>query len=168
MFRLFFLFLGICPFIWSCSNIDCPLDSVVNMQIGFYHHTNKSKFALSDTLSVFGISGGSSYILYNKAFQVYSIQFSLNPASNTDTLVLRFSNAAQAVRFDTLIVQHSPQAHFESLDCPASIFHRIEKLTHRSSSSNTPLLRIDSLQIAHPKVQYEDVENIKCYLTPAS
>ena len=132
----------------GCANIDCPLDNQTEMRLHFYDATSKSEMNLSDSLSVWGVRGDSTVLLYN-------------------TLLLRFIGTDD-VATDTLFVEHSRQPHFESLDCPASMFHVIQKASARANTLPHSSLSVDSVSIANPKVQYQDVDNLKVYLRSAA
>lgn len=151
----------------GCANIDCPLDNQTEMRLHFYDATSKAEMNLSDSLSVWGVRGDSTVLLYNRAYGVSNLKFPLNAAADRDTLLLRFIGTDD-VATDTLFVEHSRQPHFESLDCPASMFHVIQKASARANTLPHSSLSVDSVSIANPKVQYQDVDNLKVYLRSAA
>ena len=65
---------------------------------------------------------------------------------------------------DTLFVDHTLQPHFESLDCPSSVFHTITGVRATSHSLGNMPLTIDSVALVRLIVNYDDVENIRIYL----
>ena len=74
----------------GCANIDCPLDNQTEMRLHFYDATSKAEVNLSDSLSVWGVRGDSTVLLYNRAYGVSNLKFPLNAAADRDTLLLRF------------------------------------------------------------------------------
>lgn len=146
----------------ACVSIDCPLDNQVVMTLTFFDSATGASVNISDSLSVFGLKDGKEEILFNRGISLKSITLPLNQASDFDTLLLVFHNETERVE-DTLFLQHSRQAHFEAIDCPATTFHRLlsSKLKVHSTASILPI--IDSVIISNPNVNYEDVENIKVF-----
>ena len=76
--------------------------------------------------------------------------------------------SADGTFVDTLYVDHRRQPHFESLDCPASMFHTLQQISVRAAALPRASLGIDSVSIVNPKVQYQDVDNLKVYLRAVS
>lgn len=146
----------------ACSNIDCPLDNVVSMQCNLYAAETKSPMTLYDELSV--TPAGRDTVLLNKATEISSFLLPLKESGTRDTLLLHFSNLSGQDAVDTLFVDHIPQAHFESLDCPSSVFHTITGVRATSHSLGNMPLTIDSVALVRSIVNYDDVENIRIYL----
>lgn len=149
----------------ACSNIDCPLDNQVVMTLAFFNSSSGVPLSISDSLSVYGLQNGKEEILFNRGISLKSITLPLNQASDKDTLLLVFHSDTESIK-DTLFLRHSRQAHFEAIDCPASIFHHIlsSRISARIVESKLPI--IDSVIISNPNVNYEDVENIKVFFRP--
>ena len=139
----------------SCTNIDCPLDNQVEMVLNFYHYETKKVLSLSDTLSIYGVKGDTT------------IRVPLNVASERDTLLLRFSSSTETAT-DTLIVSHQPKSHFESLDCPASVFHTLTKVNWHAHQNTSKLLTVQEVLVTNPNVAYENVEHLKVLLRPVA
>lgn len=166
MFRGFFCMVGI-AFLWSgCTNIDCPLDNQSELRMHFYDAATKGEVQLSDSLTIYGLKGTEERPLYNRAISVNTLKIRLDASSDRDTLLFRFIGTDDTAT-DTLIIDHRRRPHFESLDCPASVFHTLSGISNRSSSGARSTLRLDSVSIANPNVQYEDVDNLKVYLRAA-
>lgn len=150
----------------SCTNIDCPLDNVVVMQCNLYAYETKEALTLSDTLNV--APAGRDTVLLNSAIGVSSFLIPLREGGERDTLLLHFSNERGQRATDTLFVDHTPKLHFESVDCPASVFHMI----HAVRSTSHPLaqlpLTVDSVSLVRPIVNYDDIENVRIYLRSTS
>lgn len=150
----------------GCSNIDCPLDNVVVMQCNLYDAASLSALTLSDSLTV--RPAGRDTVLLNRATGISSFQLPLRETLGSDTLLLRFCSAEGLTSTDTLFIQHDLQPHFESLDCPASVFHHITAVRAASQTGSELPLAIDSLSLVRPVVNYDDVENIRIFLRTAA
>lgn len=171
--KAFYLFLC-CTLmgIWgSCSNIDCPLDNVVSMQCNLFSYETKSALTLTDELTV--TPAGRDTTLLNKASNIQSFLLPLKETAEgqqvaTDTLLLHFSNVAEQSATDTLFVSHMLHPHFESLDCPASVFHTITAVRTTSHPLSEMPLTVDSVSLVRSIVNYDDVENIRIFLRSTS
>lgn len=158
---------GLGAIITACSNIDCPLDNVVMMQSGLYASETQQSLTLnSATLTV--TPANSDSVLLNSASGISSFLLPLKESGESDTLLLHFSNTGGQEAIDTLFVLHTPQPHFESLDCPASVFHTISGV----SATTHPLadfpLTVDSVSLVRSIVNYDDIENIRIFLRSTS
>lgn len=151
---------------FACSNIDCPLDNVVVMQCNLYDAASQTSLTLTDTLSIQPL--GKDTILLNRAIGVNSFLLPLKETAQNDTLLLRFSNELGEHITDTLYVEHDLQPHFESIDCPASVFHNITTVRSGSQIGATLPITIDSLSLVRSLVNYDDVENIRIFLRTAT
>lgn len=150
----------------GCTNIDCPLDNVVVMQCNLYTYETKEALTLSDTLSV--VPAGRDTVLLNRAIGVSSFLLPLREGGEKDTLLLHFSNERGQRATDTLFVDHTPQLHFESVDCPASVFHTIHAVRGTSHPLSQLPLTVDSVSLVRPIVNYDDIENVRIYLRSTS
>lgn len=145
----------------ACSNIDCPLDNVVSLQCNLYDASTQSALTLSDVLSV--TLAGRDTLLLNQATGIKSFLLPLKEAGTQDTLLLHFANAQGAVQVDTLFVNHTPQPHFESLDCPSSVFHTLNAVRVSAQGSANSAI-VDSVSLVRPIVNYDDIENIRLFI----
>lgn len=145
----------------ACSNIDCPLDNVVSLQCNLYDASTQSTLTLSDVLSV--TPAGRDTLLLNQATGIKSFLLPLKEAGTQDTLLLHFANAQGAVQVDTLFVNHTPQPHFESLDCPSSVFHTLNAVRVSAQVSTNSAI-VDSVSLVRPIVNYDDIENIRLFI----
>lgn len=145
----------------ACSNIDCPLDNVVSLQCNLYDASTQSALTLSDVLSV--TPAGRDTLLLNQATGIKSFLLPLKEAGTQDTLLLHFANAQSAVQVDTLFVNHTPQPHFESLDCPSSVFHTLNAVRVSAQGSANSAI-VDSVSLVRPIVNYDDIENIRLFI----
>lgn len=153
-------------FIAGCSNINCPLDNVVMMQCNFYESETGKSLTLTDELSV--MPANSDTVLINRITQVSSILLPLRESGDSDTLLLQLSNAAGQTATDTLFVSHTRQPHFESIDCPASVFHTITAARATSHPLSELPLTVDSISVVRSLVNYDDIENIRIFLRSTS
>ncbi len=150
----------------ACSNIDCPLDNVVMMQCNLYSAETHSALTLTDTLNV--RPAGRDTVLLNRATGISSFLVPLKESGTRDTLLLVLSNTTGQTATDTLFVDHTPQPHFENLDCPASVFHTIQAVSSTSHALSQLPLTIDSVSLVRPTVNYDDIENIRIFLRSTS
>lgn len=146
----------------ACSNIDCPLDNVVRMQCNLYSSETKSSFTLNDELTV--TAAGRDTVLLNKATDLNSFLLPLKEGEERDTLLLQLSNSNGQSATDTLFINHVPQPHFESLDCPSSVFHTIIAVSATSHPLAEMPLTVDSVSLVRSTVNYDDVENVRIFL----
>lgn len=147
----------------SCSNIDCPLSNTVASKYVFYNTANGAAATFADTLTVRAI--GSDTVLYNRGLNISEVDIPMSYRAAADTLLLDISDT-EAKRTDTLIVAHTNEAHFESIDCSASMFHQITSATLRpGTGGGSGLTRIDSVAVNKRNVNYNVVENIKVFIT---
>lgn len=145
----------------ACSNIDCPLDKVVSLQCNLYDASTQSALTLSDVLSV--TPAGRDTLLLNQATGIKSFLLPLKEVGTQDTLLLHFANAQGSVQVDTLFVNHTPQPHFESLDCPSSVFHTLNAVRVSAQGSTNSAI-VDSVSLVRPIVNYDDIENIRLFI----
>ena len=146
----------------ACTEIDCPLDNVVEMGIGLYDAETRQALTLADTLTV--RPAGKDTVLLNRAQDISVCYLPLRQGFERDTLLLRFSNTAGQAATDTLFVGHTNSPHFESIDCPASVFHHLTSVAHTLHPLSQMPLTIDSVAIANPTVNYDNIQHLKIYL----
>lgn len=147
----------------ACSSIDCPLDNQVAMIVKFYDANSQKPTICPKTLSVYGLKNETEELLFNQGQGLKEVQIPLNAASDSDTLLFKFSDGATTTT-ERIVVQHTRQQHFEALDCPSVTFHTLQSITHKADNPNSVPLVINHVSIANPNVQYEDIENLKMYL----
>ena len=152
--------------IGSCSNIDCPLDNVVMMQCNLYSAENRQALSLPVSLTV--KPAGRDTILLNQATDIKSFLLPLKDTGGRDTLLLNLTNTAGQEATDTLFVTHTAKPHFESLDCPASVFHTITAVSATHHALSILPLTVDSIALIRSTVNYDDIENIRLFLRSTS
>lgn len=155
-------FIGTALLCTSCANIDCPLDSIVVMTSTLYASETDAPMRLSGTLSV--APAGRDTLLLNQAQEIDKFVLPLRYTAGTDTLLLRFSNAEGLAAEDTLFVTHDSFAHFENIDCPTNVFHRIGSVRHTSHALSLFPATVERVDIIRPLVDYDDVENLRIFL----
>lgn len=147
----------------ACTNVDCPLDNLVELTCGLYASETGSALTLADTLTV-NAGGVKDTTLLNRAQGVSTFYLPMRQGAERDTLLLRFSNAAGQQATDTLFVGHTNEPHFESIDCPTAVFHTLTHVNWTSHSLSQMPLTVDSVAIVRQTVDYENIENLKIYL----
>jgi len=147
----------------SCTNVDCPLDNIVELTCGLYSNETGASLTLTDTLTV-DAGGTKDTTLLNRAYGISSFSLPLRHGVACDTLLMRFSNASGKSATDTLFLRHTNEAHFESVDCPTAVFHTLLGVSWTSHALSQMPLTIDSVSIVRPTVDYENIENLKIYL----
>ncbi len=152
----------------ACSNIECPLDNLVEMSCGLYEAGTGSTYKLTDSLTITSVVGDTKTVLLNRAQGISSFLLPLRQTADADTLLLRFSNSLGKTATDSIILKHANAPHFESLDCPAAVFHSLQSVCHTSHALSLMPLTIDSVAIVRKTVNYDNVENLKIYLRSTS
>lgn len=162
----------------ACSGIDCSLDSIVVWTLAFYDSETEEALSLPWVLTVDAEGAGT---LFNKGTKLKSMELPLSHSAPTDTFYLRWTTSLNSNKgkesdndsdneyeaTDILYIDHTNKAHFDAIDCPAAVFHDITgaKLVPHTEG-DSPVI-IDSIHITRSIVDYNDVENIRLYLSPA-
>jgi len=146
----------------GCSNIDCPLENVVRLRCGIYSAEEGGQLTLSDTLTV-RVAGSDSVVL-NRAQGISTFDLPMRYRSGADTFLLRFSNSHRQWATDSIILVHKNMPHFENVDCPTAIFHKIEALRWTHHTLREMPLTIDSVSVERIMINYDTQENLRIYL----
>lgn len=158
----FIFMLNLC----SCSEVECPLDSVVVMTCGLYDADTKEKLNLEQNLTVKPI--GKDTVFLNAAIDMSDFVLPLKYAETTDSMLFRFSDRWGQTATDTLVVRHDNIQHFESVECPTVVFHQLISVDLGNENGvAASFVTIDSVAIVRKLVDYADVENIQIYLRSA-
>ncbi len=145
--------LSVVACICSCEGIDCTLNNVVSCYYGFYSSETGSGVSLLDTLTI--TAQGTDSILYNRGVNTSTVDVPMSYFNETDTLrFIIYGEDYYSV--STIYVSKENTQHFESPDCPTSMFHLITDVTFDSNI-------IDSVVVVRPEVDYMQDENIKVY-----
>ncbi len=146
------LFIAALLFPASCDTIDCTLYNTVTCQASFYG--DGKAVAITDVLTV--TTCGVDSVLINQQRDTQTMNLPLSYWQDTDTLVLIITSDTYAL-LDTLWIEKENIPHFESPDCPTSMFHRI-------TSARVTHTFIDSVTITTPLVNYDQAENLKIHV----
>lgn len=146
----------------GCSNIECPLDNIVVMTCGLYTTDTHEHLKLQETLDVLPM--GKDTVLLNCASDITDFMLPLRQAADADTFLLRFTGRTGQVSTDTLIVSHTNTPHYESIECPATVFHTLTDVKWKHQEGTDFPLSIDSVALVRTVVNYDDVENLRIYL----
>lgn len=136
----------------GCDSIDCTLENNVEMNVQFYQEGNT--VALTDTLTITG--GKSGPVLLNKKAKAGRIELPLSYYNDRDTLVLKVKGEDFELE-DTVWVEKRNVPHYESPDCPLTMFHEI------TGVSSTHVF-IKDVTISRAIVDYAKIENIQIHL----
>lgn len=146
----------------GCSNIECPLDNVVVMTCGLYSAETHESLKLQATLDV--MPAGKDTVLLNRASDINLFMLPLRQAAEADTFLLRFTGETGQVSTDTLFVMHTNTPHYESIECPATVFHSLTQVNWQRGETTDLPLTIDSVAVVRTAVNYDDIENLRIYL----
>lgn len=149
--------------LYSCDNLDCPLLNTVYTTYGFYDVKSGQRITLSDTLTV--SPANSDTILINQITGVNSIDLPMSFAGQSDTLLFRFCTSKNEIYTDTIIIAHTNEPHFESIDCSPAIFHTItgSELKKMTTGSGTSI--INHITTENTAVNYDPKEHFKVYIS---
>jgi len=141
----------------ACESIDCTLNNMVYCYYGFYSSSTGEAISITDTITVTAL--GTDSILYNRGVNKSSISLPMSYWNDTDTLNFLFYNDSASYSA-TLFVNKTNVQHYESPDCPTTMFHQLTGATFESAI-------IDTIVITRPGVNYLQDENIKIYFRTA-
>ena len=150
--RIVFLW-ALIPLLGACDSIDCSLDNQVLCRMAFYDGQGKA-VTLADTLTI--TAQGTDSILWNRGISTSQVELSLSYYQAADTLLLTVTGKDYEMS-DRIIIEKENYEHFESLDCPVKMMHRIQRATATNYF-------IDSVVVVNPEVVYSNGENIKIYV----
>ncbi len=142
--------------ITACESTDCPINNVVYSTYGFYAAGEDGAVAISvlDTLTV--TAAGTDSILVNRLQNGSGVELPVSYSSPTDTLILQFTDTLRRRREDTIWIDKQNIPHYESPDCPASMFHYVTGVRWTSRL-------IDSVTVTNPNINYNVSENFRIY-----
>lgn len=146
----------------SCTEVECPIDSVVVMTCGIYDADSKEKYELRETLTVTPF--GKDTVLLNSATGIQDFVFPLRIIESCDTMLFHFIDDKGLNTTDTLFISHENIPHFEAVECPTTYFHKLTNITFSNDCGLSSRVKIDSVDIVRDLVDYYDVENIQIYL----
>lgn len=150
----------------GCTEVECPLDSIVAMTCGLYSAETGAPHKLSVTLDV--LAAGTDSVLLNQATGISSFLLPVRRGVATDTIVLVFTNDVPQEAADSIFLDHTDEPHFEALDCPGTVFHTLRGVRWTSHDLSRMPLTVDSVSIVRTSVNYEDLENLRIFLRAAA
>ena len=140
----------------ACESYDCTLYNYVGMYGSFYK--DGVAVQLNDTLTI--SSGKAGIVLLNGALATSRIIVPLSYWNDEDTLVFRVNGNGYVLR-DSVWITKSNQVHYESPDCPSTLFHTIQgvRSTHEF---------IKDITVIRSTVNYETTDNLQIHLLSSS
>ena len=139
----------------ACESYDCTLYNYVGLYGDFLR--DGAYVSLSDTLTI--TSGKSGPVLLNRSVQTSDIKLPMTHWQKEDTLVLSIKGDNYFLQ-DTIWIAKTNQVHYESPDCPTTLFHTIEEV--RSTH-----VFIKSINVIRSSVNYETSTNLEINLLSA-
>lgn len=139
----------------GCEGIDCTLNNIVSLNVGFYSSSDGLTYAEPDTLTV--TAEGTDSVLCNRSRGRSSITLPVSYWQEADTLNFNFYNSEESHRI-TLRIRKTNKLHYESPDCPTTMFHTIQGIESIGGQGY-----IDSVVVVNPNINYASYENIRIY-----
>lgn len=153
--RLFCILSGILLLV-SCESYDCTLYNTVAMYGAFDREGVAVR--ITDTLTI--TACGTDAVLLNRAVNTPSLTLPLSYWRDEDTLVFNVKGDGYLLR-DTVWVKKTNQVHYESPDCPTTVFHTIQDVRNTNEF-------IKSITVIRSSVNYETTTNLQIHLLSAS
>ena len=152
----FLLILSGILILMACESYDCTLYNYVGCYGMFYR--DGSRVSITDTLTV--TSGKNGPTLLNRSVNTNWLNVPLSYWQDEDTLVFKIKGKDYFYR-DTVWITKSNQVHYESPDCPTTLFHDIQSV--RSTH-----VFIKDIIITRSSVNYEQTTNLQIRLLSAT
>lgn len=129
----------------SCSTIDCPLNNTVSTS----YKLKGALSTLADTLTITTPRmDGNDTVVLNRAIKIDSFILPISYSRPEDVFYFTMTNAENKKFIDTVRVTKENFPHFEAVDCPAAVFHKINRVTFTHNA-------IDSVVINNQHVNYD-------------
>ncbi|MBO7120114.1 MAG: hypothetical protein J6W03_07340 [Bacteroidaceae bacterium] len=140
----------------ACESYDCTLYN----HVGCYGAFDREGVAvqISDTLTI--TAGKNGPTLLNRSVGTASLNLPLSYWQDEDTLVFTIKGEDYLIQ-DTVWITKTNQVHYESPDCPTTLFHEIQNV--RSTHTF-----IKSITVIRSSVNYELTTNLQIHLLSAS
>ena len=143
--------------LFSCTQVDCPLNNMVYANYRFYDHYGDS-IQIDDSLTVIThCNEMQDSILINRKTKTTSFMLPVSYGQREDEFYMKLKNTERTI-CDTIWVTKESLPHFESVDCNPVFFHTVTdvRCTHNI---------IDSVVINNKKIDYDSSkEHFKIYL----
>lgn len=149
--RLLFILSGML-LLAACESYDCTLYNYVGMYAAF--DANGAVAKITDTLTI--TTGKSGPVLLNRSVNTSMLNLPLSFWQDEDTLVFHIKGDGYQL-CDTVWIAKSNQVHYESPDCPTTLFHTIQEVrcTHEF---------IKDITIVRSSVNYDKTNNLQIHL----
>ena len=159
--RLYILYLVLCTLLAGCEGIDCPLNNVVGLHIGFYSSESGEQVSVLDTLTI--TAEGTDSVLFNRGVKTSQVTLPMSYWQDEDVFRLTFiETSTRATRSITLRAAKTNIQHYENPDCPSTMFHQLTGVEY-----DDPNGLVDSMTISNRNVNYATQDNIHIYLHTA-
>lgn len=140
----------------ACESYDCTLYNYV----GCYGAFDREGVAMriDDTLTI--TAGKAGPVLLNRSVNTTSLKVPLSYWQDEDTLVFTVKGEDYIMQ-DTIWIKKTNQVHYESPDCPTTLFHTIQEIRNTQEF-------IQSITVIRSSVNYDQTTNLQIHLLPDS
>ena len=156
----------------ACTSISCPLEKVTGARCRIYDADTEKEQPIAAEVALTVKPYLRDTVLLNRASSVSDFILPLKATEQADTLLFYFfasdAEHEDETYADTLRIIHTPQPHFESVDCPLQVFHKISSVEWASHPLSVFPVTIDSVAVIGSQVDYETPENLRIYLRRAA
>ena len=147
-----FVILPIVLMLVACESYDCTLYNYVGCYGLFYK--DDEAVVIKDTLTI--TSGKNGPVLLNKSVSTSKLDLPLSYWQDEDTLVFTVRGTDYQLQ-DTVWITKTNQVHYESPDCPTTLFHTILDVRNTQEF-------IKDITIIRSSVNYETTTNLEIHL----
>ena len=156
--RLYILIVALCTLLAGCEGIDCTLNNVVCLRIGFYASDSKEKVSVLDTLTI--TAEGTDSVLLNRGVKTSDVKLPMSYWQDEDILRMTFTETfTLKKRSIVLRVGKTNTQHYEGPECPTVMFHNLKSVDYEDENGF-----VDSIVVTNKHVNYAPKENIQIYL----
>ena len=156
--RLYILIVALCTLLAGCESIDCTLNNVVCLRIGFYDSDSKQKVSVLDTLTI--TAEGTDSVLINREVKKSELKLPMSYWQDEDILRMTFTETfTLKKRSIVLRVGKTNTQHYEGPECPTVMFHNLKSVDYEDENGF-----VDSIVVTNKHVNYAPKENIQIYL----
>ena len=156
--RLYILIVALCSLLAGCESIDCTLNNVVCLRIGFYDSDSKQKVSVLDTLTI--TAEGTDSVLINREVKKSELKLPMSYWQDEDILRMTFTETfTLKKRSIVLRVGKTNTQQYEGPECPTVMFHNLKSVDYEDENGF-----VDSIVVTNKHVNYAPKENIQIYL----
>jgi len=127
----------------GCSSLDCPVGNIVQCYYSLQKSDGTPDTLGIDTLWVWSTRvDGKDTLLINSLCGIKATKFYL-PMSHTlpmDLICLQLKDTLDTEWNDTIRLYKENSSHFESVDCQASYFHKLTKISSTHSIIDSAII----------------------------